>query len=372
MRDERDRPQEHRIFLVEAADYAIIDTWFAAGLRGTGSKDVEMAETFVPSHRTLPLSAIAGGPTPGSAVNPAPLYQLPALGLFSFVVAAVSLGIARGAVADYTAATRARVSGYTGTRLADFATQQLRLAEAAALADTAEALMLRDCDEATRIIAEGAVPSIEEKARWRRDGAYAAGMCTRAVDLIFTAVGRRRDLSRRADSACLPRHSCGQCPLRAELGRQRHLVGPGRAGIAAGRADTLSGGRAASHIGLMTRHVISWRRILAGSALALLLLAQGGSPGTTILNPPAQPPAIATNPTTVPPALRIPPWLPVPGPAPGPAPSAGPAPPSAHGGAGPIRPAAPHRAVTGYGTGGMQQQPGAPPNPPYPPGGLLH
>ena len=189
VRDERDRPQEHRIFLVEAADYAIIDTWFAAGLRGTGSKDVEMAETFVPSHRTLPLSAISGGPTPGSAVNPAPLYQLPALGLFSFVVAAVSLGIARGAVVDYTAATRARVSGYSGQRLADLATQQLRLAEAAALADTAEALMLRDCDEATRIIAEGAVPNIEEKARWRRDGAYAACMCTKAVDLIFTAVG---------------------------------------------------------------------------------------------------------------------------------------------------------------------------------------
>jgi 3-hydroxy-9,10-secoandrosta-1,3,5(10)-triene-9,17-dione monooxygenase len=189
VRDERDRPVEHRIFLVESSDYAVIDTWFAAGLRGTGSKDVEMAEAFVPAHRSLPLSAISGGPTPGSAVNPGPLFQLPALGLFSFVVAAVSLGIARGAIEDYIAATRARVSGYTGKRLADLATQQLRLAEAAALTDAAEAQMLRDCDEATRIIAEGAVPSMEEKARWRRDGAYAAGMCTRAVDLIFTAVG---------------------------------------------------------------------------------------------------------------------------------------------------------------------------------------
>ena len=28
--------------------------------------------------------------------------------------------------------------------------------------------------------------------------------------------------------------------------------------------------------------------------------------------------------------------------------------------------------VTGFGVGGMQQPPGAPPNPPYPPGGLLH
>jgi len=189
VRDERDRPVEHRILLVRAADYRIIDTWFVTGLRGTGSKDVEIAETFVPAHRTLPLSAIAGGATPGSAVNPSPLYRLPALGLFSFVVAAVSLGIARGAIADYRLGMESRVGAYTGKRLADLAGVQLRLAEAATLADIAEALMLRDCDEATRITALGEVPSIPDKARWRRDGAYAAGMCTRAVELIFTAAG---------------------------------------------------------------------------------------------------------------------------------------------------------------------------------------
>ena len=115
-----------------------------------------------------------------------------------------------------------------------------------------------------------------------------------------------------------------------------------------------------------------WRRGLALPGLALLL-AQGGSPGTTILNPPPQPPAIATNPATVPPALRIPPWLPVPGPAPGPAAVSGAAPPTAPTVVqGQFAPPLPTGPVTGYGTGGMQQPPGAPPNPPYPPGGLLH
>ncbi|HZT50836.1 MAG TPA: flavin-dependent monooxygenase, partial [Stellaceae bacterium] len=28
-----------------------------------------------------------------------------------------------------------------------------------------------------------------DKARWRRDGAYAAGICTKAVELVFTATG---------------------------------------------------------------------------------------------------------------------------------------------------------------------------------------
>jgi 3-hydroxy-9,10-secoandrosta-1,3,5(10)-triene-9,17-dione monooxygenase len=189
VRDERDRPVEQRIFLVAAKDYRIIDTWFVTGLRGTGSKDVEMAEIFVPAHRTLPLAAIAGGATPGSAVNPSALYKLPALGLFSFVVAAVSLGIARGAIADYRDGMKGRIGAYTGKRLADLAGVQLRLAEAGSLADIAEALMLKDCDEATRTTEAGAVPSVADKARWRRDGAYAAGMCTKAVELIFTSMG---------------------------------------------------------------------------------------------------------------------------------------------------------------------------------------
>ena len=159
---------EQRIFLVEAKDYRIIDTWFVAGLRGTGSKDVEMAEIFVPAHRTLPLNAIAGGVTPGSEANPGALYQLPALGLFSFVVAAVSLGLARGAVAEYRDGMTSRIGAYTGKRLADLAGVQLRLAEAAALTDIAEALMLKDCDEATRLTESGKGTSLADKARCRR------------------------------------------------------------------------------------------------------------------------------------------------------------------------------------------------------------
>ncbi|MGH7089204.1 MAG: hypothetical protein ACREFQ_09910, partial [Stellaceae bacterium] len=189
VRDGRDRPVEQRVFLVAAADYRVIDSWFVTGLRGTGSKDVEISEVFVPAHRTLPPGAIAGGATPGSAVNPGPLYKLPALGLFSFVVAAVSLGIAQGAIADYRTQMQSRIGAYTARRLADLAGVQLRLAEASALADIAEALMLKGCDEATRITESGAAPDAADKARWRRDGAYAASMCTKAVELIFTAMG---------------------------------------------------------------------------------------------------------------------------------------------------------------------------------------
>ena len=44
---------EYHVFLVPKDDYQIIDTWHVAGLRGTGSKDVEVKEVFVPAHRAL-------------------------------------------------------------------------------------------------------------------------------------------------------------------------------------------------------------------------------------------------------------------------------------------------------------------------------
>jgi 3-hydroxy-9,10-secoandrosta-1,3,5(10)-triene-9,17-dione monooxygenase len=180
---------EPRMFLLPASDCRVIDTWQVIGLAGTGSKDVEVTDVFVPHHRTLAAEEITGGPTPGSAVNPAPLYRLPAISLFAFAIAGVLLGIARGALRDYTETARTRRSEYSGKNLADFNTVQVRLGEASALVDAAEAVMLRDCDEAMRITEAGVVPSLEQKARYRRDGAYAASLCTHAVDLLFTASG---------------------------------------------------------------------------------------------------------------------------------------------------------------------------------------
>ena len=187
--DEETGQSEHRMFLVPASDYSVIDTWQVIGLAGTGSNDVEVADVFVPAYRTLATERIKGGPNRGSELNPGTLYKLPAISLFGFAIAGVSLGIARGAIQQFGETTRTRLSAYTGRNVADFTNMQVHLGEAAALADAAEAIVLRDCDEATRITEAGVVPSIEQRARYRRDGAFAATLCTKAVDLLFAATG---------------------------------------------------------------------------------------------------------------------------------------------------------------------------------------
>jgi 3-hydroxy-9,10-secoandrosta-1,3,5(10)-triene-9,17-dione monooxygenase len=187
--DEEAGTAEPRIFAMPAKDYTIIDTWHVIGLGGTGSKDVAVDGVFVPAYRSVAVSEITGGPNPGSKVNPSVLYQLPAVSLFAFCIAGVSLGIAQGALEYFMQTMRTRTSYYTGRNLADFVTLQIHLAEAGAMTDAARATMLFDCDEATRIVGEGRMPDMDQRVRYRRDGAYAATLCTKAVDVLFQATG---------------------------------------------------------------------------------------------------------------------------------------------------------------------------------------
>jgi hypothetical protein len=89
---------------------------------------------FVPEDRSLAVDRITGGPNPGSKANPSVLYQLPAISLFAFCIAGVSLGLAQSAIEHFTQATRTRLSSYSGRNVADFNTVQVHVAEAAALA----------------------------------------------------------------------------------------------------------------------------------------------------------------------------------------------------------------------------------------------
>lgn len=179
---------EYRLFLLPKADGRIEDTWFAAGLAGTGSKDVTVADTFVPAHRTLALADTSGGPTPGSAVNPGPLYRIPLLATFGYMVAGVPLGIAEGMLAEFTGETRSRLASYSGRSLTDFQSVQAKVAESSALTDGARRVLLGSCADIMASVAAG-VPELEAKARWRRDAAFGARLAVHAADLLFQAAG---------------------------------------------------------------------------------------------------------------------------------------------------------------------------------------
>jgi 3-hydroxy-9,10-secoandrosta-1,3,5(10)-triene-9,17-dione monooxygenase len=188
--DEADGVQ-YRIFLINKSDYEIRDTWNATGLRGTGSNDVDVNDAFVAEPMTVAVSDLAGGPTPGSAINPNALYALPVFSLFPYVLSGVALGNAQACLDDYVELTRHRASTYNRAKLGDLQSTQIKIAEASAKIDAARLIMRSTCVEAMADARRGHIPDIAAKTKLRRDGAYSVNLCTEAVSLLFSASGAR-------------------------------------------------------------------------------------------------------------------------------------------------------------------------------------
>ena len=182
---------EYRIFLLPKSDYRIKDTWDATGLRGTGSNDVEVNDAFVAEPMTVAVNELAGGPTPGSAVNPNALYELPVFSLFPYVLSGVALGNAQACLDDYVDLARHRASTYNRAKLSDFQTTQIKIAEASSKIDAARLIMRSTCIAALADARSGHIPDIAAKTKMRRDGAFSVNLCTEAVSLLFAASGAR-------------------------------------------------------------------------------------------------------------------------------------------------------------------------------------
>ncbi len=181
---------EYRIFLLPREDYTIVDNWHVLGLRGTGSKDVEADDVFVAEERTLCVEATKGGAHhPGAAANPGPLFRIPIFATFPYMLTGIALGIAQAAYESVVDGLRGRIARYSGKSLADMTAIQLRVAEAGACIDTARRVMRDHCHAAQALAERGEVPDLLAKATWRRDGAFSAGLCERAVDVLFKTGG---------------------------------------------------------------------------------------------------------------------------------------------------------------------------------------
>jgi 3-hydroxy-9,10-secoandrosta-1,3,5(10)-triene-9,17-dione monooxygenase len=181
---------EYRLFCIPSSEYRVIDNWHVMGLRGTGSKDVEATDIFVPEYRTVAVDATKGGAThPGALSNPGPIYRVPFIAGLSHMLTGIPLGIAQGAYDVFVEGLRGRASRYSGKNLTDMTAMQMRVAEAGASLDAARALLRRDCFEAQEIAERGNVPDLLTKVTWRRNGAFAAQLAQRAMDVVFKASG---------------------------------------------------------------------------------------------------------------------------------------------------------------------------------------
>jgi len=111
------------------------------------------------------------------------------LGLFPHLLVGTTIGIAQGAYDDYVREIRDRVSTYNTTKLAEHIQTQMKVAEAGALIQAARLLTYDNIREAELIMESGRLPTVEEKVRWRRDGAFAAQNCVKSIQVLHSTIG---------------------------------------------------------------------------------------------------------------------------------------------------------------------------------------
>jgi alkylation response protein AidB-like acyl-CoA dehydrogenase len=180
--------------LVPAKDYRIDDTWHVIGLAGTGSKTLVLDDVFVPKHRVLTFEQTTSGRTPGSQLYAHnPCFAIPMLCNIPSCLAAAAVGAALGALEDYVAATsrrttRGAVAG-AHNKMAEFATIQLRVADAAASTDAAREILLRDLRLRARTVRSGQPVTIEDRITGRRGQAFAVSLAIRATEALNASTG---------------------------------------------------------------------------------------------------------------------------------------------------------------------------------------
>ena len=183
-------PVDWRLCLVPKDDYEIIDTWYAMGMAGTGSKDVAVKDLFVPERRALPLLKCRGGfEHPGAALNKGPLFGVPIVAASSHPLAPAALGAAEGAYEHFLATMAKRAGTYTGAKVADFQAVQIKVARARCLIDSARALLRDSANAFDAFAARGEAPDLETKLRFRAQSAFAVGQARDAVEALWSCYG---------------------------------------------------------------------------------------------------------------------------------------------------------------------------------------
>ncbi|HEX4408270.1 MAG TPA: acyl-CoA dehydrogenase family protein [Xanthobacteraceae bacterium] len=184
-REGEDHP-DMRLFLVPTSDITQDDTWYCAGLQGTGSITAICDNVFVPEHRTVTFGLLRDACSPGSTVNTNPIYRTPFIAVHTYALLGPALGAARGGYDDFVQWTRQRYLTYTQLAIAQHVPVQIKVAEIGAQIDAAELLARRALAIARK---DYTGMSIETRTLLRRDMSYAMRMLRDAMDALVKMSG---------------------------------------------------------------------------------------------------------------------------------------------------------------------------------------
>ena len=171
------------------SELTIEDTWFTAGMKGSGSNTMVAEDVFVPDHRVMSVSAIMSGNPPTSYKDEV-LYRGAFVPVAALVLAGPQLGLCSRAL-DYVLemAPKRRIAYTYYTTQTQSPTFQLAMAKAATLVDTAHLFAYRAADAIDSASYQDRKLGYLERARVRMDVGQAVITAREAIDVLMSAHG---------------------------------------------------------------------------------------------------------------------------------------------------------------------------------------
>lgn len=213
-----------RVLAVPASEITIHNTWVPTGLAATASNDVSIEDFFVPEERTFSIFE-------SEAVDPSPLYAW--RWMFFVNLAAVPLGIARGALTEALEIAMTKVTMPTFALARDEATVQDNIGRARALIGSARAYVNDTVARLWDALVSGEPMSQSLWTEFRLALTNSAHASKAAVTLLYEALGttgvyRKSPLDRQMrDITTLAQHVLTQTKTYASSGRSLLGLEPG-------------------------------------------------------------------------------------------------------------------------------------------------
>ena len=172
----------HRMIFFPAGEVEFIDTWRTSGLCGTGSLDFAVKDLLVPKGRSVALQS--DPPLAAAAV-----FRFPAFGMLAAGIAAVAIGNARGALADFAAVAATSSSQGSQRSLAERNVVQSEFAQLTGEVEAARARFHEAIDMAWRAVQADGAASLTDRAHLRLACAHAAKACAEAARRTYDLGG---------------------------------------------------------------------------------------------------------------------------------------------------------------------------------------
>jgi 3-hydroxy-9,10-secoandrosta-1,3,5(10)-triene-9,17-dione monooxygenase len=172
------------------SELRIEDTWYVAGMCGTGSNTLVADEIFVPNHRLLRLSNLLTGEHQGVKHKGEFSDSYTWSAANTLIGPAPIIGIAQAMLAEVIAAAPRRgISFTTYARQADSPVIQHHLAEAALNIETADLHLMSSAEQVESFAAAGKLMDYPTRARIRGSVGYAAKVLREAADILASIGG---------------------------------------------------------------------------------------------------------------------------------------------------------------------------------------